>query len=56
MHKLIECDPLCVQKTRANRICQIYLAMVQTTQHKDSSVSSVALGSFSKILCQILVL
>ena len=44
------------KKKRANKICQIYLATVQTTQHKDSSVSSVTLGSFSKILGHILVL
>ena len=35
-------------KKKANEICQIYLATVQTNQHKDSSVSSVTFGSFLK--------
>ena len=40
MHKLSEWDPLSVQK-RKKRTDKI-------SQHKDSSVSSVTLGSFSK--------
>ena len=49
MHKLSECDPLWVQKKKnSNKISYTYLATVQTTQHRDSSVNSVTLGIFSK--------